>query len=129
VEAVKRAFLDTHAAVFLYEGRTDVWGPASRALVESVPLLVSPAVRLELQFLREIEKLTVEPDAILASLYTDCNVTRSADALEDVVRASLPLSWTRDPFDRMIVATSILHDAALLTRDRRILEHAPNAVW
>jgi PIN domain nuclease of toxin-antitoxin system len=29
----------------------------------------------------------------------------------------------------MIVATSILHDAALVTRDRRILDNAPNAVW
>ena len=28
-----RAFLDTHAAVFLWEGRTDIWGTASRELL------------------------------------------------------------------------------------------------
>jgi PIN domain nuclease of toxin-antitoxin system len=126
---MRKAFLDTHAAVFLYEGRADVWGPTSKTLIERGSLLVCPAVRLELQFLREIEKLVVEPDEILASLYTDCNVTRSADALEDVIDAAMPLSWTRDPFDRMIVATSLLHDASLITRNRRILANAPNAVW
>jgi PIN domain nuclease of toxin-antitoxin system len=37
-----------------------------------------------------------------------------------VVTQAMPLSWTRDPFDRLIVATAILHRAPLVTRDERI---------
>ena len=42
---------------------------------------------------------------------------------------ALSLSWTRDPFDRMIVAQAALDRAKLITRDRNILKHYQNAVW
>jgi len=39
------------------------------------------------------------------------------------------LSWTRDAFDRLIVAQAALDRAALVTRDRLILKHYPKALW
>lgn len=36
--------------------------------------------------------------------------------------AALPDTFLRDPADRIIVATARVHDATLLTRDRRIIE-------
>lgn len=36
--------------------------------------------------------------------------------------ASLPDTFHRDPADRIIVATARVHDATLLTRDRRIID-------
>ncbi|MFN8603989.1 MAG: type II toxin-antitoxin system VapC family toxin [Candidatus Binatia bacterium] len=36
--------------------------------------------------------------------------------------ASLPETFHRDPADRIIVATARVHDATLLTRDRRIID-------
>ncbi|MBY0277611.1 type II toxin-antitoxin system VapC family toxin [Candidatus Binatia bacterium] len=36
--------------------------------------------------------------------------------------AALPDSFHRDPADRIIVATARIHDATLLTRDRRITD-------
>ena len=62
------SFLDTHAAVFLWEGRIEMFGPASRKVLEQSALLISPMVRLELQFLKEVRKIKVEPDQILGSL-------------------------------------------------------------
>ena len=41
----------------------------------------------------------------------------------------MPLSWTRDPFDRLLVATALLHQAPLVTCDTRIQENFPGAVW
>ena len=38
-------------------------------------------------------------------------------------------SWTRDPFDRMIVAQAALREAPLLTKDRVLHEHYDRAVW
>lgn len=124
-----KAFLDTHAAVFLYEGRTEAFGAASRNLLEQAVLLVSPLVRLELGFLREVGKITVEPDRILGTLIADCGVTVTGDSLESLVPHAMPLGWTRDPFDRLLVATALAHEAPLITRDGRIHENFSGAVW
>jgi PIN domain nuclease of toxin-antitoxin system len=124
-----RAFLDTHAAVFLWEGRAEVFGSASRELLEQATLFVSPLVRLELQFLREIGKLKVGADEIIGSLTADAGVVVTDDSLESLVPQAMALSWTRDPFDRLLVATALLHQAPLLTRDRRIQENFAGAVW
>ncbi|MBI4864637.1 MAG: PIN domain-containing protein [Candidatus Riflebacteria bacterium] len=122
-------FLDTHAAVFLWEGREDVWGARSAQLLSTAVLRVSPVVRLELRFLHEVGKLKVEADTILGGLAADCQVQIHEDPLTAVVSAAMGLAWTRDPFDRLIVATAALQRAPLITRDRRIQQHYPRAVW
>lgn len=123
------AFLDTHAAVFLWEGRVEVFGRDSRALLESADLRLSPIVALELQFLEEIGRLEVKPDEILRGLASELGVVASADVFEHVVVHAMRLSWTRDPFDRIIAATAALHRAPLITRDRNIQGHYDRAVW
>ncbi len=124
-----RAFLDTHAAIFLWEGRAELFGAGSREIVEQAVLLVSPMVRLELQFLKEVGKLKVDPDQLLGLLSSDFGVTMTSDPLDALVSLAMPLTWTRDPFDRMLVATALLHQIPLVTRDTRIHDHFPGAVW
>jgi PIN domain nuclease of toxin-antitoxin system len=46
-----------------------------------------------------------------------------------VTRAAVDLSWTRDPFDRLIAAHAIAADVPLLTADSVILQHLPLATW
>jgi PIN domain nuclease of toxin-antitoxin system len=45
------------------------------------------------------------------------------------VQAAAGLTWTRDPFDRLIAAHAIVADAPLLTADRTILDNLPQAIW
>ena len=122
-----KVFLDTHAAVMLWNG--DDFGRRSKDLLERSAIFVSPAVRLELAFLHEIERLKVSADEILGGLTTELGVVQSDDPLAAVVAEAMDLHWTRDPFDRLLVATARLHRAPLVTRDSRILEHFRNAVW
>jgi PIN domain nuclease of toxin-antitoxin system len=123
------AFLDTHAAVFLWEGRVEVFGSDSRSVLERAELRVSPIVRLELKFLEEIGRLKVKPERILRGLASELGVVSSADVFDHVVVHALGLSWTRDPFDRIIAATAALHRAPLVTRDRCIRANYDRAVW
>lgn len=124
-----KSFLDTHAAVALWRGDVDAFGPQSQDLLESSAVFVSPVVRLELAFLHEIRRLTAAPDEIINALALDCGVTLSNDPLSSVVAHAMALHWTRDPFDRLLVATAMLHKAPLVTRDELIREHFENAVW
>lgn len=124
-----RAFLDTHTAIFLWEGRAEVFGPGARELLERATLHVSPMVRLEMGFLKEVGKLKVDPDHILGSLVADLGVTLTSDPLDTLIPHAMPLSWTRDPFDRLLVATALLHQAPFVTRDRCIRDNFAGAVW
>ncbi|MDP2432311.1 MAG: hypothetical protein Q8O33_09780 [Pseudomonadota bacterium] len=46
-----------------------------------------------------------------------------------VVDAAERIDWTRDPFDRLIVAQAMAADAALVTADHLIRDRFPGAVW
>jgi PIN domain nuclease of toxin-antitoxin system len=41
----------------------------------------------------------------------------------------LEISWTRDPFDRIIVANASLENSILVSKDQSILGHYPFARW
>jgi len=124
-----KAFLDTHAAIFLWQHSLELFAARSAALIEEAALYVSPVVRLEMTLLQETGKLAVSPDAILGGLAADLGVLFSADAIEAVVGHAVALTWTRDPFDRLLVATAELHKAPFITRDERIHKHCKRAVW
>ena len=124
-----KAFLDTHAAIALEEGAKEVFGRAAIDLMERAALFVSPVVRLELAFLAEIERLTVDPDEVLGNLATKLGIVQSDDPMAAVVTEAMDLGWTRDPFDRLLVATAALHRSPLITNDQRIHDNYADAVW
>jgi len=124
-----KSFLDTHAAVALWRGDVDAFGRRSQDLLERSAIFLSPVARLELALLEEIGRLSVSPDEIVSALARDCGVTLSNDPIQPVVARAMDLRWTRDPFDRLLVATAILHKAPFVTRDELIHEHFEDAVW
>jgi PIN domain nuclease of toxin-antitoxin system len=124
-----KSFLDTHAAVALWRGDVDAFGRRSQDLLERSTLFVSPVARLELALLAEIGRLNVAADEIVDALTVECGVMLANDPIQAVVAKAMDLHWTRDPFDRLLVATAILHKAPLVTRDRLIHEHFEDAVW
>ncbi len=46
-----------------------------------------------------------------------------------ICQAAIALGWTRDPFDRLISAQAISSSATLVTKDRVIRHHLPQAWW
>lgn len=46
-----------------------------------------------------------------------------------VITRAMPLSWTHDPFNRLITANASLHDSILTTKDQTILDNYPHEVW
>lgn len=122
-------YLDTHVLAWLYAGRTELLPEGARRQLGSSEIRISPVVMLELQYLYEIERLTQPAAEVVGTLTEDLGLVLCDLPFATVARASLDQSWTRDPFDRMIVGQASHVDSPLLTKDRTILENYPRAVW
>lgn len=122
-------YLDTHLVVWLYAGRLDLLPPPVCRQLEAHELLVSPIVALELQYLFETSRTKEPADPVMRTLERDIGLRRCDLPFDEVVAGALREHWTRDPFDRLIVAQARVRRARLLTRDRTIAAHFDGATW
>lgn len=122
-------YLDTHVVAWLYAGDLDRFSPTAADLLDREPLLISPIVQLELEYLHEIDRVTVGSALILESLGQTLGLSVCDLPFVRVVVESVGETWTRDPFDRLIVAQAKARRARLITKDRSILDRYPGAVW
>jgi PIN domain nuclease of toxin-antitoxin system len=122
-------YLDTHVIIWLYEGALDKFTATGKALLNTEELKIAPIIRLELQFLYEINKIKIKADKILDELYYQLGITTFNAEMPRIIHHAMDLSWTRDPFDRLIVATAACENALLLTKDNIIHQHYKLAVW
>lgn len=121
--------LDTHIVCWLYEGRSELLTPAALQAIESGLLQVSPVVQLELVYLHEIGRISREGSYVLDTLAKDIGLSVADVSLAQVMKMAGTLTWTRDPFDRMIVAHAMVADVALVSKDRLIRKHCDRAIW
>ena len=122
--------LDTHLVCWLYNGEAAKLSATAKAAIESAANLeISPVVELELHFLHEIGRFLHPPEEALRVMAEQFNLAISLTPFRQVTRAARPLTWTRDPFDRLIAAHAIAANAPLITKDRLIRKHCPNALW
>ncbi len=121
--------LDTHVVVWLYTGEIDRLSRTVIEMIESHLPITSPMVQLELTYLHEIGRLSVSGAEIIDDLRERIGLQLSDATLTAVVHAAASLKWTRDPFDRMIVADAMVASAQLLTKDATISANCPLAVW
>lgn len=122
-------YLDTHVVVWLYAGLTDRLADEVRKLVNSEELLVSPVVGLELQYLYETSRTAAQAGEVLEDLSLKLGLRQCSRAFPAVAASAVRQTWTRDPFDRIIVGQAALENDLLVTKDRLIRDHYPRAFW
>ncbi|MBP0016923.1 MAG: PIN domain-containing protein [Cyanobacteria bacterium SBLK] len=122
-------YLDTHVVMWLYGGLMDRLSDLAKSLIHKHELLISPMVRLELQYLYEIGRISEKPDVIISDLSDRINLKICEKDFNSIVDRALEISWTRDPFDRLIVANAWVDNNILLTRDTNILANYIHAKW
>lgn len=122
-------YLDTHVVAWMFAGRTDLIPEKARLLLDQHDLLISPAVKLELQYLFEIRRTAEPAKTVLEALSREVGLKVCDLPFAEVVEVALAQSWTRDPFDRLIVSQAALRGAPLVSKDQDIRDHFPQAVW
>lgn len=86
-------------------------------------------VLLELQLLFEIGRAKDPALKVADSLARDLGVEVCDQSFHSVAASAMEIKWTRDPFDRLIVAHASANDAPLITKDEKIRRHYKRAVW
>ncbi len=122
-------YLDTHVVVWLYGGLTDKLTDIAKSFINQDEIYICPIVRLELQYLYEIERITVSGDTILNDLSSRIGLTICQQDFNSIITQALTINWTRDPFDRLIVANALINQNILITKDNNILANYHNAKW
>lgn len=121
--------LDTHVLVWLFAGDVARFPEPARERLETQPLGVSPMAALELQYLYETERVTEPASVVMQDLERRIGLEVVDASFSELVDRAMSLSWTRDPFDRLIAAHAAIDGAPLLTADETILASLPEAVW
>ncbi len=123
-------YLDTHVVVWLHEeGGAAVPAASARLIEETLDVRISPMVRMELQYLYEIDRISEPPLPVLDTLESLLGFYICSAPFPAIIKEAEGQNWTRDPFDRLIVAQAALYNALLITKDEIIHKHYPHAFW
>jgi PIN domain nuclease of toxin-antitoxin system len=124
------AYLDTQVVVWLATGKLSRFSSNTRDLLEGADLLLSPVVLLELEYLYEARRIKLPARDIQRKLEQELGVRLCELPFATIAGAALDEKWSRDPFDRMIVANAKANGFAwLITADEEIRKHYPRTVW
>jgi PIN domain nuclease of toxin-antitoxin system len=112
--------LDTNAIIWLDQGHR-----RTRALAkESRSLYVSPASLLELQYLLEAGRIGLKARSVGDVIERQGWVVDDPPSADWFAKA-IDVDWTRDPFDRLLVAHARLRGWRLATGDAVIVNGLP----
>jgi PIN domain nuclease of toxin-antitoxin system len=124
------AYLDTHTVLWLASGKVNRLSSKARGLLDRAELLLSAMAFLELEYLRELGKTKFPARDLLEKVGHETNLRLCDLPFSTVASAALDEKWTRDPFDRMIVANAKANGFAwLVSADETIGKHYPRTVW
>lgn len=123
-----RLLLDTHVWWWWVTGEPGLSAAQKRALAKASPeepLQISDISLWEIATLASLGRLAVSiplRDWLEAASAPPLVQRRSISPAVATEVSALPDDFHRDPADRIIVATARVHDATLLTRDKRIID-------
>lgn len=124
------AYLDTNVVVWLAQGDLKRITPKAQMLLNQADLLISPMVLVELEYLHEVQRILLSSREVLLKIEHELGVRVCELSFPRIANVVLDEKWTRDPFDRTIVAHAKANGLALLvTADEEIRKHYPKAIW
>jgi PIN domain nuclease of toxin-antitoxin system len=123
-------YLDTNVTIWLRRGDKHALPKRARQAFDADDeLLISPMVLLELELLHEIGRLKYPADEIAEQLSSLVGIHVCNYPFALITEHALHEKWTRDPFDRIIVAHAHSRNAPLITHDEEIRRYYDRAVW
>jgi len=124
------AYLDTQVVIFVADGEHKRISRDARHLINRAELLISPMVLIELGILHEIRRIELSGRDIQRKLEQEIGLRVCTLPFQEVAEVARDEGWTRDPFDRIIVAQAKAnHLSSLISADQDIARHYQRTVW
>ena len=124
------AYIDTNVAVWLSQGKLSRLSPSAKRILDTADLLISPMVVIELEYLSEVHRTKLPSGDVLLKIEREMGVQVCTISFATIARIAVGESWTRDPFDRIIVANAKANGLAyLISADEHMAKHYARAVW
>lgn len=122
-------YLDTHAVVWLYTNELHKFSKNTLKILESSNLLISPMVKLELEYLYQKGRINGGAEQVLNLLNYRIGLQICQKNWLSIINIALTCDFTRDAFDRLIVAHAMLDNSILITKDKKLTQHYSQCVW
>jgi PIN domain nuclease of toxin-antitoxin system len=124
------AYLDTSVAIWLAHGKLSNLSKDAKAVLRKADLLISPMVLIELELIYEIQRIKLRAREIQLKVEHELGVKVCGLDFPSIATTAVGEKWTRDPFDRIIVAHAKSNGfAPLISADELIAKHYPKTVW
>jgi PIN domain nuclease of toxin-antitoxin system len=124
------SYLDTHTAVKFAEDGLKRISRTAQAHIANSAVLLSPMTILEMQYLFEIKRIAIAARDLQRKLEDELGARVCEIPFATVAAVALDETWTRDAFDRIIVAQAKANNFAyLVTSDALVRKHYLRAVW
>jgi PIN domain nuclease of toxin-antitoxin system len=129
MEQLQIVHLDTNVLIWLYEGSVGRLGKAARRAIDKRSPVASAAAVYELEVLYELGRRASPAKKLIDSLASQIGLEICDLPFRTIVDHALVEGWTREPWDRLIVANAKAARAPLVTADKTILRHYSRAIW
>lgn len=125
------AYLDTNVVVWLAQGSLNrISSKAQKAIQTATNLLLSPIVLVEFEYLHEVGKILIPATDIRVKLEHELGIHMCNLDFLTIVQMALNEKWTRDPFDRLIVAHAKSNGLSpLISADEEIRKRYSRTIW
>jgi PIN domain nuclease of toxin-antitoxin system len=124
------SYLDTNVVVWLAQAALERISSKAKLVLNDAELLISPMVLIELEYLFEIKRIRLAARDIQTKVEHEIGARICNLPFAIVASAALDEKWTRDPFDRMIVAQAKANGMApLISADEQIRKSYLRTVW
>jgi PIN domain nuclease of toxin-antitoxin system len=124
------AYLDTHIVLWLAAGKINRLSSKARSVLGKSDLLLSAMAYLELEYLHELGRTKFRAGDLLKKVEYEITLRLCDLPFSTIASAALDEKWTRDPFDRIIVANAKANGFAwLISADENMRKNYPRTVW
>ncbi len=98
--------------------------------METAQLLISPMVLIEFEYLYEVNRILLPARDLSLKLEYELGVRICDLDFPSIANVVLNEKWTRDPFDRIIVAQAKANGfSPLISADKEIRQRYPRTIW
>lgn len=122
-------YLDTHVVVLATGPIKKFPKHALSVMRRAHALKISPASVLELALLREIGRLNASAQQFIDAVTEAFPLSVCDRSFVEVAQVAADLAFTRDPFDRLIVAQAATAGCTLITKDESLRKNYSAAIW